>query len=60
MSLWIPEHGANSLAVEIVAPTLLLRLYNVLRWIFNGFCDDLLYLWVFQILERPDAMKDLT
>lgn len=60
MRLWIPEHGADRFSVEVVATTLLLRLDDVLRWIFYSFCDDLLYLWVFEVLERPDAVEDLT
>ena len=60
MCFWIPEHGANRLSVEIVAPALLLRLDNVLRWIFNGLCDDLLHFWIFQVLEWPDATENFT
>jgi hypothetical protein len=51
MSLWIPEHGSNRLSVEVISTTLLLRLDNVLRWIFNGFTNDFLDFWVFQVLE---------
>jgi len=60
MSRWISEHGADRLSVEVVAATLLLRLDYVLRWIFYSFCDDLLYLWVVEVLERPDAIEYFT
>ena len=60
MCLWISEHGADRLSVEIVAATLLLRLDDVLRWILYSFWDYLLYLWVVEVLERPDTVEDLT
>ena len=60
MCLWIPEHGADRLSVEVVAAALLLRLDDVLRWILYSFWDYLLYLWVVEVLERPDTVEDLT
>ena len=60
MCLWISEHGVDRLSVEIVAATLLLRLDDVLRWILYSFWDYLLYLWVVEVLERPDTVEDLT